>query len=243
MANPSASTKMNRRGRRGLSLMEVLVVIAILMVMLAVLVPSVMSILQLQQRKAATDLALLYNQLHDESVLYNATFRIRYNLPTNQYTVDVGETRAVIYSSPEQRERYEEERRQKLATMSEDERREFLASHKPFGKLQAKFKTEFTLPRNTRIYAVYTPQYGKFMTLEDLKDFEEDESKDLYSYVFSTGFTEHTLIWITDDVLDPDDGYTVEVEPLSGKVHVHGELIQFEDSFEWVPDEGPDLPT
>jgi len=51
------------------------------------------------------------------------------------------------------------------------------------------------------------------------------------------------LIWITEDEDDPEEGYTVEVEPLSGKVHVHGELIDFEDSFEWVPDEGPDLPT
>jgi len=223
--------------------MEILVVIAILLFLLAVLVPSVMSILQLQQRKAATDLALLYNQLHDEAVLYNATFRVRYDLVGNQYKVDVGETRAIIYSSPEQREKYEEERRQRLALMSEEERKQWLAQHKPFSNLQTKFKTEFTLPRNTRIHGVYTPQYGKFMTLEELGDFDEEESKELFSYVFSTGFTEHTLIWITDDVEHPDDGYTVEIEPLSGKVHIHGELLDFEDSFEWVPDEGPDLPT
>ena len=100
-----------RRGRRGISMMEVLVVIAVLLALVAVLVPSVMSILQLRQRRAATELAMLYNQLHDEAVLYNATFRVRYDLQSDTYNVDVGETRAIIYSSPEQREKYEEEQR------------------------------------------------------------------------------------------------------------------------------------
>ncbi len=223
--------------------MEVMVVIAILLFLLAVLVPSVMSILQLRQRKAATDLALLYNQLHDEAVLYNATFRVRYDLHANTYKVDVGETRAVIYSSPEQREKYEEEHQRRLALMNDEERKKFLAAHRPFKKLQTKFQTDFDMPRGTQIYAVYTPQYGKMMTLEELEELDEEQDKEMFSYVFSTGFTEHTLIWITDDVEDPEDGYTVEVEPLSGKVHIHGELVGFEDSFEWVPDEGPDLPT
>jgi len=223
--------------------MEVMVVIAVLLSLVAVLVPSLSSLLQLRQRRAATELGMLYNQLHDEAVLYNATFRVRFDLQSDTYHVDVGETRAIIYSSPEQREKYEEERRQKLAMMSDEERERWLAEHRPFKKLQSKFKSEFKLPRNTRIFGVYTPQYGKFMTEEELHDLDESETRDLYSYVFSTGFTEHTLIWITEDEDDPEEGYTVEVEPLSGKVHVHGELIDFEDSFEWVPDEGPDLPT
>ena len=72
-------------------------------------------------------------------------------------------------------------------------------------------------------------------------DFDDDEPAKVFSYVFPNGQAEHAVIWLVSDD-EPDDGYTIEVEPLSGAVKLHNELIDFEDSFEFVPDEAPDVP-
>ena len=34
---------------------------------------------------------------------------------------------------------------------------------------------------------------------------------------------------------------TIEVEPLSGRVLVTHEIVEPEDSMDWLPDEGPEL--
>ena len=58
----------------------------------------------------------------------------------------------------------------------------------------------------------------------------------------ASGQAEHAVIWIHSEG-DDSDGYTIEVEPLSGAVKLHNELIDWEDSYDFVPDEAPDLPT
>jgi hypothetical protein len=40
---------------------------------------------------------------------------------------------------------------------------------------------------------------------------------------------------------DPEDGYTIEVEPISGKVSVTTELVDPRQSMTWRPTEGPQL--
>lgn len=231
-----------RRYRQGISLMEVLVVISILLALMVVAAPAIGSILKLEQRRSAKRVAMLYERLHDEAVLRNHTFRIQFNLASNEYKVEVGEARAVIYSTPEQRDRYEEETTRKLALMDEEERRQHEASRKPFERLNAHFKSEFKLPKGLEIGGIYTPQYGKMMTLDELPDDPEDGPPVVESYVFASGFTEHTVIWLTEEG-EPDEGWTIVVEPLSGRVHLHGELVDWEDTIDEIPDEGPSLPS
>src|SRR5690606_15918257 len=112
----------SRRSRRGMTLMEILVALAIMIAVAVVLVPSATSIFELRQRKAAKELVLLYQQLNDEAVLRNATFRVVYDLRNNTYEVEVTEGGALIYSSADQRERLEEERERMLSFMSEEEK-------------------------------------------------------------------------------------------------------------------------
>jgi hypothetical protein len=38
---------------------------------------------------------------------------------------------------------------------------------------------------------------------------------------------------------DPEDGYSVEVEPVSGVVTVDSELTDIGSSLAWLPSEGP----
>ncbi len=227
------------RRRRGMTLTEVMVVIVIGLVLMAALAPSVWGLVLLNQHQAAKELALLYEQLHDEAVMRNVTFRIEYDLRAGRYQVQVGEPGTLIFDDPRAREAWEEEQERRLRFMTPEEREALQRKRQRFSKLEARFKTAFELPDGTVFGGVYTPQYGEMVRPEDL---DEEENSKVYSYIFPNGQSEHTVIWIHSEG-DDSEGYTIEVEPLSGAVRLHDELIDWEDSYDFVPDEAPDLPS
>lgn len=229
--------------RRGISLMEVMVVIAIMLVLIAVMVPATRSVLQLQQRSAGRKLAVTYERLHDEAVMRNRTFRIVYYLDEDRYVVEAGEAGALIAASPEERDAYMLEVAEKLKYMDEEQKREWYHSKaQPFESLGADGRMEVELPSGVKLGGVYTPQYGRVVRPgEELENAGEDETLKVMSYVMNSGFTEHTLVWLVD-AGDPEDGWTIEVEPLSGVVHLHGELLDIHDVRNEIPEEGPTLP-
>ena len=54
------------------------------------------------------------------------------------------------------------------------------------------------------------------------------------------GSAEHTVVRIiTPD--DEEDGWSIEVAPLTGAVSVHGDIVNPQDSLSWLPEEAPDL--
>lgn len=232
------STRTNTR--RGLSIMEVMVVIAILLALVVVMVPAINTVLRVQERRAAKQLVMTYQRLHDEAVLRNRTFRIVYDMDASTAKIEVGLARAVIYTDEDQRERYEEELARRIALMDDEEKAAYERARQPFEKLQANFKDTYDLPAGLQFGGIYTPQYGKMMHKDDLPD-PEDGTRQIYSYVFPNGFTEHTVIWLTETG-NEDDGWTIVVEPLSGRVTLHGELIEWDETVDDIPDEGPDLP-
>ena len=232
---------LRRARRKAMSIVEVMVVLVIAITLIALLAPSLASFFMLEQRQAAKDLTLLYSQLHDEAVMRNVTFRIAYDLRQNTYEVQVGESGALIFDDATKREEFEEDMRRKVALMNDEEKAEFRRRRKPFETLGARFKTKFELPRRTIIGGVYTPQYEEMITIDDLDDDDEIPAV-VYSYIFPNGQAEHTVVWLVDEY-DHEDGFTIEIEPLSGAVHLSGELIDWRDSYDFVPDEGPTLPT
>ncbi len=234
---------MRSSSRRGISLMEVMVVIAIMLVLIAVMVPATRSLLELQQRSAGRKLAITYERLHDEAVMRNRSFRVVYYLDQDKYVVEAGEAGALLAATPEEREAYTREVQEKLEDMDDEEKRLWrMSKQQPFESLGADGRMEVQLPSGVKLGGVYTPQYGRMVRPgEKLEaDGEEDDLK-VMSYVLNNGFTEHTLVWLVD-ANDPDDGWTLEVEPLSGVVHLHGELIHIEDLRNEIPEEGPSLP-
>ena len=68
----------------------------------------------------------------------------------------------------------------------------------------------------------------------------QEDAKVVYSYVFANGRAEYTSVRIVD-ATDPEDGYTVEVEPLSGKVSVESEVTEIGASMAWIPTDSPDI--
>jgi prepilin-type N-terminal cleavage/methylation domain-containing protein len=230
-----------RRARRGLSLVEVMVVIALLLVLFAVLVPSVRAIFGLEHRKAALRLTMLFQQLHDEAILRNVTFRVAFDLDSSKFDVEVGEGSAVVFDDPEAKAKFDEDIKRRLALMDERELAEYKSNQQPFEKLGAQFQTSFELPNGLHLGGVYTPQYGRMVMAGEKRGDDEDEGPlVVYTYVFPSGISEHTVIWLSDR--DGRDGWTIEVEPLTGNVKMSGELLPWDQRVDWIPEEGPELP-
>lgn len=227
-----------------MSLIEVLVVIAILIAMAAVAVPALQSVFMLEQRRAAQELCVTYERLHTEAVLRNKTFRIAYHLDDNFYEIQSGDAGLLIFSSAEARERYEESSEERLENMTEEELRE-LKSKEDFKTAEGAYQAKVKLPDHTRFAGVYTPQYETMRRPGDKGDVETEDGGEVqnivYSYVFANGFTEPTVIQMVS-ADDAEDGYTIEIEPLSGRVRLHPDLIDYRDSFGFIPEDGPSLP-
>lgn len=239
----------HRTGRRGMSLMEVMVVIALILILMAILIPSTRSIFEVNQREGAKRLSTMYEQLHDEAVMRNRSYRINFFLDEDRYEIEAGEPGALIAAGPEDRERFEEELKSKLSYMSDEEKVAYMKrSEQPFEALNGPdAKMVVHLPRGVHFGGFFSPQYGRVIKPGD--SVEKDDSHDdheerplvVHSFVMNSGFSEHTIIWLVDEP-GAADGWTVEVEPLSGAVRMTGELLAPDQDFKWMPEEGPALP-
>jgi prepilin-type N-terminal cleavage/methylation domain-containing protein len=233
-------------GRRGVTLIEMMVAIAIMIMFVAVLGPTMSGMLMLKQRQAARDLALTYAQMHDEAILRNRTFRIAYHLDDNYYEVQAGSRDALIFADAESREAVQDRLEDQKEDMTEEEWKEF--QEKNSYEAVEGYKVE--LPPNTHFKSVYTPQYEDPLTPRSAAERERDagKSKDdqdgprvAFSHVFANGFAEYTVVQIVDDE-DKDEGFTITVDPMSGRVDLYSELVDLKDAFDDLPDEGPRLP-
>lgn len=237
--------------RQGFTLIEVMVVIAVMAVVVAVALPTLSGLLDLQQRASAKELAQTYTWLIDEAQLRNVTFRVAYNLDRSTWKVEVGDPETLVFSTPDEREKYDEELKDQMSRYTkreveagvEDLRddEESAGVQRFEGLSDSSFETENELEGGCRFAFVYTPQYGEDgMTPSDVPPEDPEEEHIAYSYVFPDGSAEHTVVRIVGED-DPEDGYTLEVEPLSGKVHLSTELVDPKESMSWVPTEGPQI--
>ena len=233
------------RRRAGISLIEIVVVIAIMAVVLGIGVPSLAAIFDLQQRSAARELAMTYSFLVNEAAMRNVTFRIAYHLDENYYQIEVGDPDTLVFSDPESRAQFEAEKEERQHRFSERTEEQAAADKQDaldrFAGLTAPgFQTKVQLPSNSTFAWVYTPQYDSPQTPSEEPPENQEDAKVVYSYVFANGRAEYTSVRIVD-ATDPEDGYTVEVEPLSGKVSVESEVTEIGASMAWIPTDSPDI--
>ncbi|MFT5681908.1 MAG: prepilin-type N-terminal cleavage/methylation domain-containing protein [Myxococcota bacterium] len=235
--------------RQGLTLIEIMVVMAIIAIVLAVGMPAISGVLALQQQAAITELSKTYVWLIDEAAMRNTTFRIVYNLDRNTWKVEAGDPETLVFSTPEERQEHDEEVSDMMSRFTQRELEEGAASdvEDASGRFEGLddpvFTTEQTLPEGIRFQFIYTPQYGEdgMMPNPDGPSDDPEEDTIAFTYIFSDGTAEHTVIRIVD-VDDPEEGYTMEIEPLSGAVRITiDEVIDPSDSLSWLPDEGPSL--
>ena len=236
------------RARRGVNLLEVMVVVVIVVTMLVIAIPLAGSLLGAQQRGAAGELAQVYELLQDEAQLQNVTLRVAFHLDDNYYEVEVGSPDTLVFTDPDRRLEHEKEvadklaRQPKRADADEDQMGDDgqALDVKRFAKLQSRFLKTFELPSGTRFGGVYTPQYGDYQRPQDPDDFDPDEKRIAYSYIFPSGYVEHTVVLLVPDG-DDESGFTLEVEPMSGNVTIDRELRDWDDNIRLLPERGPEL--
>lgn len=228
-----------RRAQGGFSLLEVMVVIAILLAIVAVSVPALNAVLQLEQRRCARDLALTYERLNDEAVLRNVTFRVAFHIDAGYYEVEVGDADTLIYDDPDARAAEEERVRDLLAGFDEEERAEYSAGQSRFETITTFHKRRIDLPNGTLFGGVYTPQYGEMVKPTYTEDTEDQVV--VYSYIFPNGFSEPTIVQIVE-AKHPEEGFTVVVEPLTGRVQLLPTLVDEYELLHDIPTTAPRVP-
>ncbi len=234
-----------------MTLMEVMVTVAIVLLILSVGIPSMAGLLALQQRGAVYELATTFAYLRDEATLRNVTFRVAFNLDRNTYEVQAGSPDATIFASEEERIEWEEDLEDRLnrfteRQIAEGEANDLMDQTGRFQNLEdITLDTKVELPGGTRFGWIWTPQHEDPVVHPDEppdpdhEDFENDTI--VYTHVFPNGQLEPTVVRIID-IDDPDEGWTVIVEPLTGRIHLEDTLVEPEDLFDWLPDEGPEMP-
>ncbi len=230
-----------------MTLIEIMVVIAIIAVVLAVGLPTLRGILDAEQTAAARELALTYRYLRDEAALRNVTFRVAYDLDAASYTIEVGEPGTLIFTDPEARAEFEEELEDELKRFTareieEGEAADIEAKRGRFeGLNDPAFESAVSLPGNSFFHWIYTPQYEEAVYAPEEPAEEDAEHTVVYSYIFPNGFAEQTVVRIAS-IDDPEDGFTLVVEPLSGRVQLLDDPeLELDDLLDWLPDEAPEL--
>lgn len=234
-----------------MTLIEIVVVMALFVALFAVAIPSYRAIFDINLRGAAKDMGQTFKWLQDEAAMRDVTFRVAINLDRNSWKVEVGDSSALVYSTPEEREEAQEALAEAMRRYTDRELEEdpeaqeeiaALAGGKFTGLTSSAFTTEQVLPNGTAFAWVYTPQYGEDGIVPSGEGPHDDPMDDTVAYVhvFPDGTAEHAVIRIVD-ADDIEDGWTIEVEPLSGKVNLTSELVDPEDSLSWIPEEGPTI--
>ena len=239
--------RLENRHRSGMTLVEVMVVIAIIVVVSGVAIPSMAILLDFQQKSAVKELATAFAYLRDEATLRNVTFRVEFNLDRNRWKVEAGSPDATIFATAEEREAWEQDLESQLSRFTEREleegaANEILDQEGRFEGLQdGTIDTEKELPGGSRFAWVYTPEYGE--PVEPSFELPEDSSLDrvAYSYIFPDGQMQFTVIRVVGEY-DPEDGYTLIVEPLTGRIHIEDVDVDYESIYDWLPVSGPELP-
>jgi prepilin-type N-terminal cleavage/methylation domain-containing protein len=101
------------------------------------------------------------------------------------------------------------------------------------------------LPKGMQFVWIYSQQYGGKVSPEvDWSDDERDPPEPgtetiVYTYIFPDGRMEHAVLRLAD-IDDWDEGYTIVIEPLSGRVYYETEELDPEDVLSWLPEEGPE---
>jgi prepilin-type N-terminal cleavage/methylation domain-containing protein len=243
----------------GMTLMEMMVVIALLGVVILAILPSFGSMMGLQRDVSVRKLASSYRFLHEEAALRNVSFRLAFNLDANSWTVEVGDPNTLIFHNQDDREEFESDLMSELSRYTTREIEEGKASEVTDQINRFDAVTEMVLhslsedleTREGRTAAVYLPEGTKFLWVQTAQYREpvtaspsppEDPSEEsiAYSMIFPNGTMEPTLIRVVDSE-DEDDGVTILVEPLSGRVDIQEEEIELDDWLDWLPETGPEL--
>lgn len=233
--------------RVGMTLVEVMVGIAIIVIISGIAIPSMSLLWDLKQKEAVDKLSLGFAYLRDEATLRNVTFRIAFNLDRGIWSVQAGSPDARIFETAEERIAWERDVEDRLARFTEREIEEGAAEEildqmgRFEGLTDVALDTEYELPGGSLFAWFYTPEYGE--EIRPSAEPVEDPALEtvVYSYIFPNGEMQYTALRIVGES-DPEDGYTLIVEPLTGRIRVEPDDIDWRRLYDWIPVNPPELP-
>ncbi len=236
------------RYRRGLTLAELMITVVVLGLIAVLGVPILSSITAVKEKSAVKEIGQTYLWLLEEASVRNVVFRIKFNLDQGSWKVEVADPNTMVFSSPEAAEEFQErveddrtELPEAFAQSSDedDDTIDLRNAGKRFEGLESEiFTTEQSLPEGLIFDFIYTPQYGEDGLRSDSEESDEDVIG--YSHIFPNNTAEHTVIRIVN-INDVNDGYSLEIEPMTGNIRITPDIITPEDSLSWIPDEGPTI--
>lgn len=225
-----------------MTLIELMVVLFLLALVSAVAVPTLSNVFDVEQRSGAREMAQLYRFLVAEASLRNVTFRIAFNLDTSSWKIEVGDPEATVFGTPEELAEWERDQQKSMHRFKKTDEAQAAAEEKSkFADLSYPgLDSQGVLPGDTVFGFVYTPQYSEPQRPSEVMPEDPMDQRIVYSYVYPNGTADYTVIRLVD-ANNPDDGYSVEVEPLSGETKVDGDLVDPVAAMSWVPTEAPTI--
>lgn len=232
-----ADGAVGRFGRRaGFTLIELMVAIVLLAGVVGMAVPYVNSMFGVTVRESSRKLSGTLRYFFDRAAITGKTYRVAINLDRHAWWVEVNdsEKEALVYRDEREREDGEKrqadlleemDRQRKLAigaasTLTVPLADQVLATFSRVDDAEAK---PVILPDSVAVLGVWTPQYSEVQ--RPAEEPPKDEAKDqvVYVHLFPGGYAERAFIYIGDG---DEDVYTLEMEPLTGRVLIHNEEIE-----------------
>ncbi|MBN1336860.1 MAG: hypothetical protein JXB39_12960 [Deltaproteobacteria bacterium] len=230
-----------------MTLMEILVAIAIIIGIMSISVPTLYNVLALEQHAVARELAGTIAFLRDEATLRGVTFRVAFDLDRGSWKVQAGAPDATIFATPEEREAWERDLQDRLARYTQREIEEGAANEilDQTGRFEdmseVSLDTVQELPGGTQFGWIWTSQWEEPVRPSPVPPEDPADDRVVYLHVFPDGQLEAAVVRIVSEG-DPDDGYTLVVEPLTGRIQMEAEEVEPEALFAWLPLEAPEMP-
>jgi general secretion pathway protein H len=233
--------RQRQRWTSGFSLIEIMVVISIVGLMLGASVYGFRAVAKSELRGTSSKLAGAIRYCFDRAVTTGSYYRIVLDLDGNKYWAERSDDRMYLSAGKElapgrgqafdvqTEELKRDEEEKKLAELSTSFGGQLVTIDPPPKPKRAKFQTfkDATLPqvklRRAEFFDVFTPRQREPYT-----------KGRAYLYFFPDGHTERAVVRLHDG----DDFYSLIVYPLTGRVEVRSEKVEYRNDFGERDDEG-----
>lgn len=202
-------------GQRGLTLIEILVVLLIVAGLMAMVIPSVQSVTGMRVRKEAGHLGGAISYLYNHAAVTGRTCRLVFSMGEEDgdaWTAECTEDPPRLDAETLQVRRGAVYRRDddddwfRRSGRDEDGFEERLKEQARWSQFASRTLQPTQLPSGIQIGGVWTPRVA---------DLVSDGDANLY--FFPTGETQRAIIYIVDSW---DNAYTLDVQPLTGRVSI-----------------------
>ncbi len=203
------------RSDRGLTLIEILVAILIVAGLMALVVPSIRSVTGVRAREEASRMAGAIRYLYNHTAVTGRTCRIVFSMGEedgDNWMVECTEDAPRLEPEELKVNRgvidrgFEEDDWFRRGTRDEDSIEHRIRERARWNQFASRTVQPSRLPSGVSFGGVWTSSFSDVVT-----------EQDAYLYFFPAGETQRAVIYIVDSW---DNAYTLDVQPLTGRVRV-----------------------